>query len=243
MNKKTVGVVAAAILAIVLAIVGVFFLKGRSHTDVLTEKEIAENLHKVDPSKTEKEWIEVGKQELTEEQQKVAEEVFSEPIPEIKEVISVDAEKNEVTFKDVNGDEWVMEADPDIANMTDEEANAYTQQILDSLGTDTDDGGRVDFGQGAVNFPSDNQGNNGTGNQGKPQVDTNYEDVKITDDLDWNNSEVGEGPGSAGTYDPDADVWTDPYAGMTPEEKAAAIKDAQERQQIIDNETTGTMHD
>lgn len=48
---------------------------------------------------------------------------------------------------------------------------------------------------------------------------------------------------SQGTYDPDADVWTDPFAGMTPEEKAAAIKEAQEQTQKDIDATQGTMHD
>lgn len=100
-----------------------------------------------------------------------------------------------------------MEADPEIANMTDEEANAYTQQILDSLGTNTgdEDDGRVDFGQGSDNFPSDNQDNKN--NQGTPQVDTNYEDVEIdrNDGLDWNSEEATSA--TNGSYDPDADAY------------------------------------
>ena len=52
-----------------------------------------------------------------------------------------------------------------------------------------------------------------------------------------------QGGQSAGTYDPDADVWTDPFAGMTPEEKAAAIKEAQDRTQKDIDATQGTMSD
>ncbi len=179
MNKKIVGIVAAAIVAVVVIVAAVFMMGKKEPPAIDSPDDLAKSMHENDPSKTIEEWKDIGNQELTEEQKQVAEEVFSDPVPEIDEIVSVDEEKNEITFKDVNGDEWIMEADPEIANMTDEEANAYTQQILDSLGTNTgdEDDGRVDFGQGSDNFPSDNQDNKN--NQGTPQVDTNYEDVEI----------------------------------------------------------------
>ena len=53
-----------------------------------------------------------------------------------------------------------------------------------------------------------------------------------------NNQQVGDSSLSG----PDA-LWQDPYAGMTPEEKAAAIQEAQERTQKDIDATQGTMSD
>ena len=53
-----------------------------------------------------------------------------------------------------------------------------------------------------------------------------------------NNQQVGDSSLSG----PDA-LWQDPYAGMTPEEKAAAIQEAQERTQKDIDATQGSMHD
>lgn len=234
MNKKIVGIVAAAIVAVVVIVAAVFMMGKKEPPAIDSPDDLAKSMHKNDPSKTIEEWKDIGNQELTEEQKQVAEEVFSDPVPEIDEIISVDEEKNEITFKDVNGDEWIMEADPEIANMTDEEARAYTQQILDSLGNDDEDDSRVDFGNNSVNFPSNTQGNpneNESVDQDGQVIENNHGQSNQTE-TDENNIiyETNGGP-----------TVIDPWAGMTPEEKAAQQEaDRKHTEQII-NETQGTM--
>ena len=239
MNKKTVGIVAATVIVIIAIVVAVFLMGKKQPSVIDSPDDLAKTMHENDPSKTIDEWKDIGNKELTDEQKQVAAEIFADPVPEIDKIISIDEETNEITFEDPNGEEWVMEADPEIANMTDEEANAYTQQILDSLGTNMDnDDGRVDFGQGSVTFPSDSQDNQN--NQGQSQVDTNYEDVEMdtNDGLDWSSEEATNK--TNGDYDPDASMW-DPFEGMTPEEKAAQIEiDRKTTQERVDG-ITGSM--
>ena len=247
MNKKTVGIVSAVVIVIITIVVAVFLMGKKQPSVIDSPDDLAKTMHENDPSKTIDEWKDIGNQELTDEQKQVADEIFADPVPEIDKIISIDEETNEITFEDPNGEEWVMEADPEIANMTDEEANAYTQQILDSLGTNTDnDDGRVDFGQGSVTFPSDNQGNQGNqDNQGQPQIDTNYEDVEIdtNDGLDWDSGKNGSGdddPILSQLLGGNSEAW-DPFEGLTPEEKEAAIKANQEATQKVVDGITGSM--
>lgn len=105
MNKKIVGIVAAAIVAVVVIVAAVFMMGKKEPPAIDSPDDLAKSMHENDPSKTIEEWKDIGNQELTEEQKQVAEEVFSDPVPEIDEIVSVDEEKNEITFKDVNGDE------------------------------------------------------------------------------------------------------------------------------------------
>ena len=234
MNKKIIIGGAIALVVVVIAIVAFVFLgKGKDDKNILpSDKDVAEELHNKYPEKSVDEWVEVGNTELDEEQQKIVSDMLLNEVPEIDESkdVTVSEDGKEITFTDTSGEEWIMEVDQDIAHMTDEEAEEYINQInqsLDNLVDETDTSGdRIELTDDDLyQYP-------GYVSQDELQdIMSNtddYDDVEIPyeEGVDWDSGE----PLDVSNIKPEDipnpdDMFTDPFKGLTEEEKQALIEE------------------
>ncbi len=137
MNKKTIGIIAATIVAIILIVVAVFALKGKEQVEVdnttnrPTQEEIdnAEDLQQYMPDKTIDEIIDIDREELTDEQEEKFDDTLNDyTIYEVDEIIStpddqdLENETPEIVYKDTDGNIHRVDITEEEWNMTDEEA-------------------------------------------------------------------------------------------------------------------------
>ncbi len=151
----------AAFVVLVVIIIAVAMLGlNNKEKEPATQEEIetAENLQKHYPDKSVNEIIDIGKEELTEDQtEKIGIIIENHTLPEVDEVIStpedqdLTEEKPEVVYKDIDGNTVIWELEDEVVEATDEDLDEDINAILEDMRKQTDE---YLSGQGTDNIPT-----------------------------------------------------------------------------------------
>ena len=197
MNKKVIGIVAAAIVLILAIVIAVFALKGKEQGEVdntnnpqMTTDDIINTVKEDLPDKTEEEIKDKLQTEVNDEKKDAYSDAISIiAVPEVDKSAGITVDEDGTAhYKDTNGNDVSVEIDQSIKDKTDEELEEDFDEIMNKLNEITNQAkeeNKLDPSDVPETLdPSTAEKENQQANQGKTEQEIQDEIKKQQEELD-----------------------------------------------------------